>query len=151
MDTPQRLPLSGGKLLSVTEYGKRLPAPQPPSRLSVAKEMKRMETEKDNLNAMEKVAPNPLYPEKDKKKKAKAKLTPAKLGDMTQEELDELLASFAGSGEESMMDMMKSATQGNPQDTAMQDLLDKYASSLSTPEFSFRDTQSFRAPGFFQG
>jgi len=143
MNLPQRLPISGETPLFATKYNNRLPMPQPPARLSVPKEKKGM--------GVENVAPNPLDPKKDKKKNAKAKLTPDKLGNMTQEELDEFLASFVGSEEESMMDLMKSATQGNAQDKAMQDLLDKYASSLSTPKFSFRDTQSFRAPGFFQG
>lgn len=147
--------LSGGKLINVTQYGNRLPTPVPPSRLDVTKEMARMKAEKDSLNAMEKVSPNPLYKKEDKKKaptkKAQAKVTPDALKNMTQEELDELLASFAGSGDQSIMDLMKSATQSANQDTALADLMDKYSSSLSTPEFSFRDTQSFRAPGFFQG
>jgi len=145
MDTPKRLPLSGGKLVSVTQYGKRLPAPQPPSRLSVAKEMKRMETEKDNLNAMEKVSPNPLN------KKTKAKLTPDKLGSLTQDELDELLASIAGA-QDSEMEAIQKMTQPNPQDKAMQDILDKFASSLASPQFSsFRAPSSYQSPGFFQG
>lgn len=144
--------LSGGKLVNVTQYGNRLPAPKAPSRLSVAKEEARMEAEKDNLNAMEKISPNPLYQDKKKKGKAKAKLTPEKLGNMSQEELDELLSMFAQSGNEPMLESMRSATQTTSSESALQDLIDKYASSLSIPKVGFDDPSGgYRSPGFFQG
>jgi hypothetical protein len=125
--------------LPVPQTAGRLPVPQTAGRLPVPQTAGRLPVPTSNNTSTK------------KKKKAKGDLTPDKLKDMTQEELDELLASFAGSGEESILDQMKSATQGNDQNAAMQDLLDKYASSLATPEFSFRDTQTFRAPGFFNG
>lgn len=143
---------SGGKLLNITQYGNRLPAPKAPSRLSVAKEEARMEAEKDSLNAMEKISPNPLYQDKKKKGKTKAKLTPEKLGNMSQEELDELLSMFAQSGDETMLESMRSATQPASSESALQDLMDKYASSLSTPKIGFDDPSGgYRSPGFFQG
>jgi len=144
---------SGGKLLNITQYGNRLPAPKAPSRLSVAKEETRMEAEKDSLNAMEKVSPNPLYQEKDKKKKkTQAKLTPDALKNMTQEELDEILSEFAGSKKNPITELMQSSTQTQSQDQAMQDMLDKFASKLSTSQFNkFQAPTSYRFPGFFQG
>lgn len=145
--------LNGGKLVNVTQYGNRLPVPQAPSRLSVAKEEARMKAEKDSLNAMEKASPNPLYPEKDKKKKkTQAKITPDALKNMTQEELDEILSEFAGSKKNPITELMQSSTQPQEQDQAMQDMLDKFATKLSAPQFGeFQAPTSYRFPGFFQG
>lgn len=142
--------LGSTSLLGVTEYGNRLPIPAGPSRLSVEKEMKRMEAEKDSLNAMEKTEPNPLY--KDKKAKAKSKLTVSQLKNMTQEELDELLASLAKSEAEQDLDIIRSMAETKPQEEAGQSLLDKYAEKLSAPKFEgFRAPTTYRSPGFFQG
>ena len=141
---------NGGKLVSVTEYGKRLPAPQGPSRLSVEKEMKRMETEKDNLNALEEVDANPLY--KNKKTKARTGVDLNKINNLTQEELDELIKALANTKENPELDLIKSLTQPKQEDEAMKNMLDKFASTLAAPNFSsFRAPSAYQSPGFFRG
>ena len=62
---------SAGKLIKVTEYGKQMPPATPPLELSAKKEMRRMQTEADNLNEAEKISPNPVYNKKTKQSTGK--------------------------------------------------------------------------------
>ena len=136
-----------GKLIKVTEYGKRLPLPAAPSRLKVKDEMRRMQTETDNLNAAEKVEPNPLYKNK-KRSKTSASITTEDIKNMTQEELDELLKSFVNAGD-SELDVIKNMTKPNPQEEAMSGILEKFAATLATPKFGSVQTPGYRFPGYF--
>ena len=151
---------NAAKLIKVTEYGKRLPPPAPPSRLAVQKEMARMETERQNLNAMEKIAPNPLYEKKSKDKKLQEKdkksLKTGMLNDLfkdlSKEDIEKLITAFAESGADpktkAIQDMLRSGQSTN----AGEDIFEKYSNKMAIPRFDdLRTPPSYRFPGFFQG
>ncbi|NBX75252.1 MAG: hypothetical protein EBQ92_01700 [Proteobacteria bacterium] len=122
---------TGGKLINVTEYGKKMPPVAPPAELAIKKENKRMATEMQNLNNAEKIAPNPLF---DKKQKAPKPLGAKGLKDLTKDELDELLKLLA-----------------NTEETDTEDVLGKFAANLEVPRFGSVQSPAYRFPGFFNG
>ena len=122
---------NAAKLIKVTEYGKKMPPPVQPTEFSVKKEMKRMETETQNLNNAEKIVPNPLF---DKKQKTAKPISAKGLKDLTKDELDELLKLLASTEE-----------------TDTEDVLGKFAANMDTPKFGSVESPAYRFPGFFNG
>jgi len=148
---------NAAKLIGVTELGKMLPPPAPPSRLAVQKEMDRMETERQNLNAMEKIAPNPLYEEKSKDKKLpkkdKKSLKTGMLNDLfkdlSKEDIEKLITAFAESGADPKTKAIQDMVQGGQ---AADNIFDRYANNLALPSFeSYQTPTPYRFPGFFNG
>lgn len=122
---------NAAKLIKVTEYGKKMPPPAPPTELSVKKEKQRMETEMQNLNNAEKIVPNPLF---DKKQKPTKPISAKGLKDLTKDELDELIKLLASTEE-----------------TDTEDVLGKFAANMDTPRFGPVESPAYRFPGFFNG
>jgi len=139
---------NGGGLINVTEYGNRLPVPSAPSKLSVQKEMQRMKTEIDNLNAADKINPNPVY---DKKTKGKKPLKTGSLKDLSKEEIEELIAAFIEGGEDPQTKAIQDLMRPIQQEGTTNNLFDKYAENLVMPEFGTAQTPAYRFPGFFNG
>jgi len=119
---------NAAKLIKATQYGKKMPPPVQPTEFSVKKEMKRMETETQNLNNAEKISPNPLY----KKEKPRASLGFDSLKDMNPEELDELLKLLA--------DTKKTETE---------DVLSQFVSKMTPIQFNPVQAPAYRFPGYF--
>ena len=155
---------NAGKLIGVTEYGKKLPPAEPIPGFAVKKEIRRMETEKDNLNEAEKTAPNPIYDEKRKSKRSLGKKGTLAMGAYptegvswedidgwmkrhfpqlettpeSKEEVDRFLASMAKLG------------ASEPEDT-IGSMLEDYAAGLKRPVFSAPQAPAYRFPGYFNG
>lgn len=151
---------NAAKLIKVTEYGKRLPPPTPPSRMAVQKEMDRMEIERQNLNAMERIAPNPLYAKPENPKPAAKKkfqgIMPEDLKGMTQEEIQALLDEInkiknpAKNEDKKVSDILKKFSMSGQDEgeDAMSSMLNDYADELSTPQIRFETPSEYRFPGF---